>query len=75
MIKIRLEYVDNPKGQWELERLIDALEEKYTVLSRSKPYINRNSLYKRIYVEVEEEWIKGDGKHGCNQKRFILQNL
>ncbi len=55
MIKIRLEYVDNPKGQWELERLIDALEEKYTVLSRSKPYINRNSLYKRIYVEVEEE--------------------
>lgn len=55
MIKIRLEYVDNPKGQWELEKLIDVLEEKYTVLSRSKPYANRNSLYKRIYVEVEEE--------------------
>lgn len=55
MIKIRLEYVDNPKGQWELERLIDVLEEKYTVLSRSKSYTNRNSLYKRIYVEVEED--------------------
>ena len=57
MIKIRLEYVDNPKGQWELERLIDVLEEKYTVLSRSKSYTNRNSLYKRIYVEVEEDQV------------------
>lgn len=55
MIKIRLEYVDNPKGQWELEKLIDVLEEKYIVLSRSKSYTNRNSLYKRIYVEVEED--------------------
>lgn len=57
MLKIRLEYVDNPKGQWELERLIDVLEEKYTVLSRSKSYTNRNSLYKRIYVEVEEDQV------------------
>ena len=57
MIKIRLEYVDNPKGQWELEKLIDVLEEKYTVLSRSKSYTNRNSLYKRIYVEVEEDQV------------------
>ncbi len=55
MIKIRLEYVDNPKGQWELEKLIDVLEEKYIVLSRSKSYTNRNNLYKRIYVEVEED--------------------
>lgn len=55
MIKIRLEYVDNPKGQWELEKLIDVLEEKYIVLSRSKSYTNRNSLYKRIYVEVEKD--------------------
>ena len=57
MIKIRLEYADNPKGQWEIERLIDVLEEKYTVLSRSEPYTNRNSLYKRIYVEVEEDQV------------------
>lgn len=55
MLKIRLEYVDNPKGQWELEKLIDVLEEKYIVLSRSKSYTNRNNLYKRIYVEVEED--------------------
>ena len=57
MIKIRLEYADNPKGQWELEKLIDVLEEKYTVLSRSEPYTNRNGLYKRIYVEVEEDQV------------------
>lgn len=55
MIKIRIEYADNPKGCEELEKLIDVLEESYTILSKSKPYTNRNSLYKRVYVEVEKK--------------------
>ena len=55
MIKIRIEYADSPKGCEELEKLIDVLEEKYIVLSRSKSYTNRYSLYKRVYVEVEKK--------------------
>lgn len=30
-------------------------EQNFLHLYRSKPYANRNSLYKRIYVEVEED--------------------
>ena len=55
MIKIRIEYADSPKGCEELEKLIDVLEESYTILSRSKPYTNRNSLYKRVYVEAKKK--------------------
>lgn len=53
MIKIRLEYADNPKGIEELQKTLDVLEKNFTILSKSKPYANRNSLYKRIYLDIE----------------------
>lgn len=61
MIKIRLEYADNQNGIEELQKvlevLVDVLGKDFTILSKSKPYQNRNknSSYKRLYVEIEEK--------------------
>ena len=55
MIKIRLEYASNPKGIEELQKTLNILEKDFIILSKSKAYKNRNSLYKRIYVEIEEK--------------------
>ena len=61
MIKIRLEYADNQNGIEELQKvlevLVDVLGKDFTILSKSKPYHNRNknSSYKRLYVEIEEK--------------------
>lgn len=51
MIKLRLEYLENS----ELEKALDTLEQDFNILSKSKAYQNRNSLYKRLYVEIEEK--------------------
>lgn len=59
MIKIRLEYADNPNGIEELQKvldvLVDVLEKDFAILSKSKPYQNRNSSYKRVYLDIEEK--------------------
>ena len=55
MLKIRLEYADNRKGLEELEEALKVLEQDLEILYRSKAYANRNSLYKRVYVEVEKK--------------------
>lgn len=55
MLKIRLEYADNRKGLEELEEVLKVLGKDFEILCRSKPYTNRNSLYKRVYVEVEKK--------------------
>lgn len=55
MIKIRLEYADNQKGIEELQKTLDVLEKNFTILSKSKAYQNRNSLYKRIYLDLDIE--------------------
>lgn len=55
MLKIRLEYADNRKGLEELEEALKVLEKDFEILYRSKPYTNRNDLYKRVYVEVEKK--------------------
>ena len=57
MLKIRLEYVDNQNGLKELQKALKTLEKDFTILSKSKPYHNRNknSSYKRLYVEIEEK--------------------
>ena len=51
MIKLRLEYLENS----ELEKVLDTLEQDFNILSKSRAYQNRNSLYKRLYVEIEEK--------------------
>ena len=59
MIKIRLEYADNQNGIEELQKvldvLVDVLEKDFTISSKSKPYQNRNSSYKRLYLDIEEK--------------------
>ena len=55
MIKVRLEYADSQNGIEELQKVLDVLEKDFTILSKSKAYVNRNSLYKRLYVEIEEK--------------------
>lgn len=55
MIKIRLEYADNERGQKELKKTLDTLEKDFTILNQSKPYKNRNNIYKRIYLDIEEK--------------------
>lgn len=55
MIKIRLEYADNQNGIEELQKVSDVLEKNFTILSKSKPYQNRNSSYKRLYLDIEEK--------------------
>ena len=39
----------------ELQKASDILEQDFNILSKSKAYQNRNSLYKRLYVEIEEK--------------------
>lgn len=51
MIKIRLEY----SGIEELQKALDVLEKNFIILNKSKPYKNRNSLYKRIYLDIDIE--------------------
>lgn len=55
MLKIRLEYVDNQNGLKELQKALKTLEKNFTILSKSKPYQNRNSSYKRLYLDIEEK--------------------
>ena len=55
MIKIRLEYADNRKGLEELGEVLKVLEKGFEILYRSKPYTNRSSLHKRVYVEVKKK--------------------
>lgn len=58
MIKIRLEYADNQNGIEELQKVLEVLVDvlgKDFILSKSKPYQNRNSSYKRVYLDIEEK--------------------
>lgn len=56
MIKARLTFVDNEKGQEELKELIADLKEKYDILDESKVYKGRNnSMYSNIYLDIEKK--------------------
>ena len=46
LIKIRLEYADNERGQKELQKVSDILEQDFNIL---------NNIYKRIYVDIKEQ--------------------
>lgn len=56
MLKIRATFVDNPKGNKELEDFLDLLKENkmFEVISESKVYKGRgNSQYSNIYVDID----------------------
>ena len=49
MVKIRLEgKID------EIEKTVRTLGKSFSILSQSKPYKNRNSVYYRVYLDIEE---------------------
>ena len=55
MIKCRLTFVDNTKGQKELEETIDKLKENFDVINTSRIYKGRNgSRYSNIYLDIEK---------------------
>lgn len=50
MLKIRLSYLNDK----ELNKFTRTLNNNYKIISQSKSYPNRNSDYKRIYIEAAE---------------------
>lgn len=56
MIKCRLTFVDNTKGQKELEETIGKLKENFDVINASRIYKGRNgSMYSNIYLDLERK--------------------
>lgn len=54
MIKIRLTFVDTPKGYSELAETIKILNDNYIVLNQSKVYKGRGvTKYSNIYLDIE----------------------
>lgn len=56
MLKVRATFVDNEKGNKELEDFLELLRENkmFMVVSESKVYKGRgNSQYSNIYVDIE----------------------
>ena len=49
MVKIRLEgKID------EIEKTVRTMRKSFSILSQSEPYKNRNSVYYRVYLDIEE---------------------
>lgn len=60
MIKVRLTFVDTPKGCSELAGAIKILNDNYIVLNQSKVYKGRGTTkYSNIYLDIE---LKGKGE-------------
>ncbi|MBQ8999822.1 MAG: hypothetical protein IJ086_14195 [Clostridium sp.] len=56
MLKVRATFVDNERGNKELEDFLELLRENkmFMVVSESKVYKGRgNSQYSNIYVDIE----------------------
>lgn len=54
MLKIRITYADNNKGNEELTEAINILNKQFDVLNQSRAYAGRgNSIYSNIYVDVD----------------------
>lgn len=54
MIKFRLTFVDNEKGNKELENVLKELKKSFDIINESKVYKGRgNSQYSNIYLDVE----------------------
>lgn len=55
MLKIRATFVDDQKGNDEMQGFIKELEENYTILNQSEVYKGRGkSIYSNIYLDVEK---------------------
>lgn len=56
MLKIRITFVDNEKGNREVLNAIENLKDKYTIIHKSNVYRGRSgSKYSNIYLDIEEK--------------------
>ena len=56
MIKIRLTFVDDEDGNFELDHAMRKLEHNFEIISVSKVYKGRgDSKYSNIYIDVENK--------------------
>lgn len=56
MIKLRLTFVDNEKGNKELKDALTKLEKDFNILSQSEVYKGRGkSQYSNIYIDIENK--------------------
>lgn len=56
MIKVRITFPDNEKGNEELENHIEELEKLYNFVSVSKIYKGRgNSPYSNVYIDLDDK--------------------
>lgn len=56
MIKLRVYFVDDKKGNVELEEALKKIDKEFKIISKSKIYKNsKGSKYSRVYVDVENK--------------------
>lgn len=54
MLKFRITFIDNEKGNKELEEAKENIKEKFDIINISSVYKGRNnSKYSNIYIDVE----------------------
>ncbi len=59
MIKIRLTFVDNDRGNVELSNALSKIFSSFIVIQQSRVYRGRgNSKYSNIYLDVESKALK-----------------
>ena len=54
MLKIRITFVDDAKGNKEVENAKEVIKENFTIVNQSRVYKGRGtSMYSNVYVDVE----------------------
>lgn len=55
MLKVRVTFVNDEKGNKELKDFMEMIEKKQTVLNQSQKYKDRGkSIYSNVYLDIEE---------------------
>lgn len=56
MLKVRITFVDDKKGNEELKNTLYKLEQEFDIISKSKIYKGRGtSKYSNIYLDLEQK--------------------
>ena len=54
MLKIRITFVDDAKGNKEVENAKEVIKENFTIVNQSRVYKGRGtSMYSNVYLDVE----------------------
>lgn len=56
MLKVRVTYIDDEKGNAELNEFIKTLEKSTTIVNQSDTYKGRGkSIYSNVYLDIEKD--------------------